>query len=125
VTASSVEQKIQKKINCHFKEAYELLKTIPPVKDNASVLIAEMGVDMEMFPTEMLPSVVNIILDCSSVHHIFSYIVKPFKHFIETNRKKRVFETVVVNRLCCQLILYINMLQYYFIYFENLARKFH
>jgi transposase len=50
---TSVEEKIQKKINCHFKEAYELLKTIPPVKDSASVLIAEMGVDMEMFPTEM------------------------------------------------------------------------
>ena len=50
---TSVEQNIQKKINCHFKEAYDLLKTIPPVKDSASVLIAEMGVDMEMFPTEM------------------------------------------------------------------------
>jgi len=40
---TSIEQKKQKKINCHFKEAYELLKTIPPVKDNASVLISEMG----------------------------------------------------------------------------------
>ena len=50
---TSVERNIQKQINCHFKEAYDLLRTIPPVKDSASVLIAEMGVDMEMFPTEM------------------------------------------------------------------------
>ena len=48
----SVEQKIQEQIELHFKEAYELLKTIPPVKDNASVLIAEMGVNMDLFPTE-------------------------------------------------------------------------
>ncbi len=46
---TSVERNIQKQINCHFKEAYDLLRTIPPVKDSASVLIAEMGVDMEMF----------------------------------------------------------------------------
>ena len=35
---TSVERNIQKKINCHFKEANELLKTIPPVKDGASVI---------------------------------------------------------------------------------------
>lgn len=50
---TTVEKDIQKQINCHFKEAYELLQTIPPVKDSASVLIAEMGVDMGIFPTEM------------------------------------------------------------------------
>lgn len=49
---SAVEQKIQEKIDLHFKEEYELLKTIPPVKDSASVLIAEMGVNMNLFPTE-------------------------------------------------------------------------
>lgn len=49
---AAVEQKIQEQIEFHFKEAYELLKTIPPVKDNASVLIAEMGVNMDCFPTE-------------------------------------------------------------------------
>jgi transposase len=49
---ATVEQKIQEKIERHFKEAYELLKTIPPVKDNASVIIAEMGVNMDLFPTE-------------------------------------------------------------------------
>ena len=48
-----MEQKIQEKIELHFKEAYELLKTIPPVKDSASVIIAEMGVNMDLFPTEM------------------------------------------------------------------------
>ena len=48
----TIEQKIQKKIERHFKEEYELLKTIPPVKDSASVLIAEMGVNMDLFPTE-------------------------------------------------------------------------
>ena len=36
----------------HFKEEFELLKTIPPVKDSASVIIAEMGVNMDLFPTE-------------------------------------------------------------------------
>lgn len=50
---STIEQKIQQKIERHFKEEYELLKTIPPVKDSASVLIAEMGVNMDLFPTEM------------------------------------------------------------------------
>lgn len=49
---SSVEQKIQEKIERHFKEAFELLKTIPPIKDSASVIIAEMGVNMDLFPTE-------------------------------------------------------------------------
>ena len=49
---AAVERKIQEQIELHFKEAYELLKTIPPVKDNASVLIAEMGVNMDLFPTE-------------------------------------------------------------------------
>jgi transposase len=48
----SVEQKIQEKIDLHFKEAFELLKTIPPIKDAASVIIAEMGVNMDLFPTE-------------------------------------------------------------------------
>ena len=28
------------------------MKTIPPVEDNASVIIAEMGVNMDLFPTE-------------------------------------------------------------------------
>jgi transposase len=50
---STVEQKIQETIEHHFKEAYEFLKTIPPVKDSASVVIAEMGVNMDLFPTEM------------------------------------------------------------------------
>ena len=31
---SSVEQKIQEKIELHFKEEYELLKTIPSVQDS-------------------------------------------------------------------------------------------
>ena len=48
----SVEQKIQENIEHHFKEEYELLKTLPPMKDNASVIIAEMGVDMDLFPTD-------------------------------------------------------------------------
>jgi len=50
---ATVEQKIQETIERHFKEAYELLKTIPPVKDSASVVIAEIGVNMDLFPTEM------------------------------------------------------------------------
>ena len=50
---STVEQKMQEKIELHFKEEYEPLKTIPPVKDNASIIIAEMGVNMDLFPTEM------------------------------------------------------------------------
>jgi transposase len=48
----SVEQKIQEKIELHFKEAFELLKTILPIKDAASVIIAKMGVNMDLFPTE-------------------------------------------------------------------------
>lgn len=50
---STLEQKIQEKIKLHFKEEYDLLKTIPPVKDSASVIIAEIGVNMDLFPTEM------------------------------------------------------------------------
>jgi len=49
---ATVEQKIAEKIDLHFKEEFELLKTIPPVKDSASVIIAEMGVNMDLFPTE-------------------------------------------------------------------------
>ena len=49
----TLEQKIQEKIELHFKEEYDLLKTIPPVKDSASVIIAEIGVNMDIFPTEM------------------------------------------------------------------------
>ncbi len=48
----TVEQKIQESIERHFQEEYELLKTIPPMKDSASVIIAEMGVNMGLFPTE-------------------------------------------------------------------------
>jgi transposase len=48
----TVEQKIQEEIELNFKEAFDLLKTIPPVKDSASVIIAEMGVNMDLFPTE-------------------------------------------------------------------------
>jgi len=48
----TVEQKIQEKIERHFQEEYELLKTVPPMKDSASVIIAEMGVNMDLFPTE-------------------------------------------------------------------------
>ena len=50
---ATMEQKIHEKIEIHFKEEYELLKTIPPVQDSASVIIAEMGVNMDLFPTEM------------------------------------------------------------------------
>ncbi len=50
---ATMEQKIHEKIELHFKEEYELLKTIPPVQDSASVIIAEMGVNMGLFPTEM------------------------------------------------------------------------
>jgi transposase len=50
---STVELKIQKQIELHFEEEFELLKTIPSVKDRASVIIAEMGVNMDLFPTEM------------------------------------------------------------------------
>ncbi|MBA4417579.1 MAG: IS110 family transposase [Syntrophus sp. (in: bacteria)] len=50
---STMEQKITEKIDLHYKEEYKLLQTIPPVKDSASVIIAEMGVNMNLFPTEM------------------------------------------------------------------------
>ena len=49
---SDIERKIQEKIDRHYKEEYELLQTIPGVKGEASTLIAEMGVDMERFPSE-------------------------------------------------------------------------
>ena len=49
---SGIERKIQEKIDGHYKEEYELLQTIPGVKGEASTLIAEMGVDMERFPSE-------------------------------------------------------------------------
>lgn len=47
-----IERKIQEKIDRHHKEEYALLQTIPGVKGEASTLIAEMGVDMERFPSE-------------------------------------------------------------------------
>ena len=50
---ATVEKKIQETIERHFKKDYELLKTIPPVKDSASVIIVEIGVNMDPFPTEM------------------------------------------------------------------------
>ena len=50
---SEIERRIQQKINRHYQEEYELLQTIPGVKGEASTLIAEMGVDMERFPSEM------------------------------------------------------------------------
>jgi transposase len=50
---SSLEQRIQEKIGENFKDEYELLQTIPGVKKNASVIIAEIGVNMNLFPTEM------------------------------------------------------------------------
>lgn len=50
---SVLEQKIQEKIELHFKEEYELLRTIPPVQDSARVIIAEIGVNMALFPTDM------------------------------------------------------------------------
>lgn len=50
---SEIERKIQEKIDRQYKEEYELLQTIPGVKENASTIIAEMGVDMDMFPNEM------------------------------------------------------------------------
>jgi transposase len=50
---SEIERRIQEKIDRHYKEEYELLQTIPGVKENASTIIAEMGVDMDVFPNEM------------------------------------------------------------------------
>jgi transposase len=52
-TLSILEHRIQEKIEFNFKEEYELLQTIPPVKRNASVIIAEIGINMDLFPTEM------------------------------------------------------------------------
>ena len=49
---SDIERKIQEKIHRHYQEEYALLQTIPGVKGEASTLIAEMGVDMERFPSE-------------------------------------------------------------------------
>jgi transposase len=49
---SEIERKIQEKIDRRYKEEYALLQTIPGVKGEASTLIAEMGVDMERFPSE-------------------------------------------------------------------------
>jgi transposase len=50
---SNLEQRIAEIINLHCKEEYELLQTIPPVKASASVLIAEIGINMGLFPSEM------------------------------------------------------------------------
>jgi transposase len=50
---SEIEGRIQEKIDRHYKEEYELLQTIPGVKENASTIIAEIGVDMDVFPNEM------------------------------------------------------------------------
>ena len=50
---SALECRIQEKIERHFTVEYELLKTIPGVKENASVIIAEIGVNMNIFYTEM------------------------------------------------------------------------
>ena len=49
----TLEQKIQETIGLHFKEEYDLLRTIPAVKDSASVIIAEIGVNMDLFVTDM------------------------------------------------------------------------
>ena len=49
----TLEQKIQEIIGLHFKEEYDLLKTIPAVKDSASVIIAEIGTNMNLFVTDM------------------------------------------------------------------------
>jgi transposase len=49
---SDIERKIQEKMEREYKEEYTLLQTIPGVKGEASTLIAEMGVDMERFPSE-------------------------------------------------------------------------
>ena len=48
-----VERKIREKIERDYKEEDELLQTIPSVKENASTVIAEIGVDMDIFPNEM------------------------------------------------------------------------
>ena len=48
-----IEKKIREKIERDYKEEDELLQTIPGVKENASTVIAEIGVDMDIFPNEM------------------------------------------------------------------------
>jgi transposase len=48
-----IERKIREKIERDYKEEDELLQTIPGVKENASTIIAEIGVDMDIFPNEM------------------------------------------------------------------------
>ena len=48
-----IERKIREKIEGDYQEEYELLQTIPGVKENASTVIAEIGVDMDIFPNEM------------------------------------------------------------------------
>jgi transposase len=48
-----VERKIREKIERDYKQEDELLQTIPGVKENASTVIAEIGVDMDIFPNEM------------------------------------------------------------------------
>ena len=50
---SDTELKIQEKIERDYKEEYALLQTIPGVKENTSTVIAEIGVDMDIFPNEM------------------------------------------------------------------------
>jgi len=48
-----IERKIREKIERDYKEEDELLQTIPGVKENASTVIAEIGVEMDVFPDEM------------------------------------------------------------------------
>ena len=48
-----VERKIREKIERDYRQEDELLQTIPGVKENASTVIAEIGVDMDIFPDEM------------------------------------------------------------------------
>ena len=48
-----IEAKIREKIERDYKEEDKLLQTIPGVKENASTVIAEIGVDMDIFPNEM------------------------------------------------------------------------
>ncbi len=49
----TLEHKIREIIELHFKEEYDLLRTIPAVKDSTSVIIAEIGVNMDLFVTDM------------------------------------------------------------------------
>lgn len=48
-----IERKIREKIERDYKEEDKLLQTIPGVKENASTIIAEIGVDMDRFSNEM------------------------------------------------------------------------